>query len=300
MATIMFVMVPRAAAAGERIQAVLDSRPSVALPEQPVAGTQPVGVVQFRDVEFGYPGAEEPVLSHISFTASPGQMTAIVGGTGSGKSTLINLVPRLYDVTAGAVLVDGVDVREYEPQDLWRRIGLVPQSAFLFSGSIADNLRYGRPDATDEEVWHLLDVAQAIEFVSEMPEQLETPVAQAGASVSGGQRQRLAIGRALAKKACIYIFDDSFSAVDVKTDADLRAALQRETAQATTIVVAQRVGTIMNAQQIVVLEDGGIVGLGTHEELLSPARPIVRSSPRSSEPEHWRASPTRSTRARRR
>jgi ATP-binding cassette subfamily B protein len=192
-----------------------------------------------------------------------------VGGTGSGKSTLINLIPRLYDVTAGTVLVDGVDVRAYEPQDLWRRIGLVPQTAFLFSGSVADNLRYGSPDATDQELWHLLDVAQAIDFVSEMPDKLGTEIAQAGASVSGGQRQRLAIARALAKKASIYVFDDSFSAVDVKTDADLRAALQRETAAATTIVVAQRVGTIMHAQQIVVLEDGGIVGLGTHEQLLA-------------------------------
>ena len=207
-------------------------------------------------------------------------MTAIVGGTGSGKSTLINLIPRLYDTTAGAVLVDGVDVRDYDPQDLWSRIGLVPQSAFLFSGSVADNLRYGRPDAADEELWHLLEVAQASDFVTEMPEQLEMQIAQAGASVSGGQRQRLAIARALAKKAAIYIFDDSFSAVDVKTDADLRAALRRETAAATTIVVAQRVGTIMNAQQIVVLDDGGVVGLGTHEELLESCdtyREIVTS-----------------------
>jgi ATP-binding cassette subfamily B protein len=269
MATIMFVMVPRAAAAGERIQAVLTTVPSVAAPEQPVTGTAAAGLIEFRDVEFRYPGAEEPVLSHISFTAQPGQMTAIVGSTGSGKSTLINLIPRLYDVTAGTVLVDGVDVRAYEPQDLWRRIGLVPQTAFLFSGSVADNLRYGSPDATDQELWHLLDVAQAIDFVSEMPDKLGTEIAQAGASVSGGQRQRLAIARALAKKASIYVFDDSFSAVDVKTDADLRAALQRETAAATTIVVAQRVGTIMHAQQIVVLEDGGIVGLGTHEQLLA-------------------------------
>ncbi len=268
MATIMFVMVPRAAAAGERIQAVLTTVPSVAPPEQPVTGAPTAGLIEFRDVEFRYPGAEEPVLSHISFTAQPGQMTAIVGSTGSGKSTLINLIPRLYDVTAGTVLVDGVDVCAYDPQELWRRIGLVPQTAFLFSGSVADNLRYGRPDASDEELWHLLDVAQGIDFVSEMPDKLDTEVAQAGASVSGGQRQRLAIARALAKKASIYIFDDSFSAVDVKTDADLRAALQHETAEATTIVVAQRVGTIMHAQQIVVLDDGGIVGLGTHEELL--------------------------------
>ncbi len=279
MATIMFVMVPRAAAAGERIQAVLTTVPSVVPPETPVSAAAD-GLVEFRDVEFRYPGAEDAVLTHVSFTARPGQMTAIVGGTGSGKSTLINLIPRLYDTTAGAVLVDGVDVRDYDPQELWSRIGLVPQSAFLFSGSVADNLRYGRHDATDEELWHLLEVAQGIDFVSEMPERLDTAIAQAGASVSGGQRQRLAIARALAKKASIYIFDDSFSAVDVKTDANLRAALQRETAQATTIVVAQRVGTIMNAQQIVVLDDGGVVGLGTHEELLESCdtyREIVTS-----------------------
>jgi ATP-binding cassette subfamily B protein len=177
MATIMFVMVPRAAAAGERIQAVLTTEPSVAAPAQPVTGAPTTGLIEFRDVEFRYPGAEEPVLSHISFTAQPGQMTAVVGGTGSGKSTLINLIPRLYDVTAGTVLVDGVDVHDYEPQELWRRIGLVPQTAFLFSGSVADNLRYGCPDATDQELWHLLDVAQAIDFVSEMPEELDTEIA---------------------------------------------------------------------------------------------------------------------------
>ena len=220
------------------------------------------------------------MLSHISFTARPGQTTAIVGSTGSGKSTLINLIPRFYDVTAGAVLIDGVDVRDYEPQDLWARIGLVPQKAFLFTGSVADNLRDGHQDATEEELWHLLEVSQARDFVSEMPEALDTTVAQGGASVSGGQRQRLAIARALAKKASIYIFDDSFSAVDVKTDALLRAALKRETADATTIVVAQRVGTIMQADQIIVLEDGGIVGLGTHEDLLESCetyREIVTS-----------------------
>ncbi|HMK92841.1 MAG TPA: ABC transporter ATP-binding protein, partial [Thermoleophilia bacterium] len=237
MATIMFVMVPRAAAAAERVQAVLDTEPAVMPPEAPVAGTPATGAVEFRDVEFRYPGAEEPVLSRISFTAQPGKMTAIVGGTGSGKSTLINLVPRLYDVTGGAVLVDGVDVRDYEPHDLWARIGLVPQTAFLFSGSVADNLRHGRQDVTEEELWHLLDISQARDFVSEMPETIESQVAQGGASVSGGQRQRLAIARALARKASIYIFDDSFSAVDVMTDAKLRAALHRETAEATTIVV---------------------------------------------------------------
>jgi ATP-binding cassette, subfamily B, multidrug efflux pump len=280
MATIMFVMVPRAAASAERIQAVLDTEPSVVAPEAPVASGPATGAVEFRDVEFRYPGAEEPVLSHISFATRPGQTTAIVGSTGSGKSTLINLIPRFYDVTAGAVLVDGVDVRDFEPQDLWARIGLVPQKAFLFSGSVAENLRDGRPDATDEELWQLLDVSQARDFVSEMPETLDTPVSQGGASVSGGQRQRLAIARALARSASIYIFDDSFSAVDVKTDAQLRAALQRETADATTIVVAQRVGTIMQADQIVVLEDGGIAGLGTHDELLESCetyREIVTS-----------------------
>ena len=268
MATIMFVWVPRAAASAERIQAVLDTDPSVVAPDAPVTGVPAAGRVEFRDVEFRYPGAEEPVLSHISFEALPGQMTAIVGSTGSGKSTLINLIPRFYDVTGGAVLVDGVDVREFDMDDLCARIGLVPQKAFLFSGSVADNLRHGRPDVTEEELWHLLDISQARDFVSEMPETIETQVAQGGASVSGGQRQRLAIARALARKASIYIFDDSFSAVDVMTDAKLRAALHRETAEATTIVVAQRVGTIMQADRIVVLENGGIAGLGTHDELL--------------------------------
>jgi ATP-binding cassette subfamily B multidrug efflux pump len=268
MATIMFVMVPRAAAAAERIGAVLDTEPAVVPPAARVPGMPVPGAVEFRDVEFRYPGAEEPVLAHITFTAQPGQTTAIVGSTGSGKSTLINLIPRLYDVTGGAVLVDGVDVRDFEPQDLWARIGLVPQRSFLFSGSIASNLRDGRQDATDEELWHLLEISQARDFVSEMPEALEAPISQGGASVSGGQRQRLAIARALAKHASIYIFDDSFSAVDVKTDALLRAALRRETARATTIVVAQRVGTIMQADQIIVLEVGGIVGRGTHAELM--------------------------------
>jgi len=276
----MFVWVPRAAASADRIAAVLETDPTVVPPETPVADVPATGRVEFRDVEFRYPGAEDPVLSHISFAALPGQMTAIVGSTGSGKSTLINLIPRFYDVTDGAVLVDGVDVRALDSDDLCARIGLVPQKAFLFSGSVADNLRHGRRDVTEEELWHLLDVSQARDFVSEMPETLETPVAQGGASVSGGQRQRLAIARALARKASIYIFDDSFSAVDVVTDAKLRAALHRETAEATTIVVAQRVGTIMQADQIVVLENGGIAGVGTHGELLETCetyREIVTS-----------------------
>lgn len=268
MATIMFIMVPRAAASAERIQAVLETEPTVVAPPAAVAGAPRIGTVEFRDVEFRYPGAEEPVLAHISFSSGPGQTTAIVGSTGSGKSTLVNLIPRLYDVTAGAVLVDGVDVREYEPQDLWSRIGLVPQRAFLFSGSVADNIRFGNEHVTDEEIWHLLEVAQASGFVNGMPEGLETQIAQGGASVSGGQRQRLAIARALARQASVYIFDDCFSALDVRTDAQLRAALRRETAHATTIVVAQRVGSILQADQIIVLENGGIVGLGTHEALL--------------------------------
>jgi ATP-binding cassette subfamily B protein len=236
--------------------------------------------VEFDDVEFRYPGAEEPVLSGISFTALPGQTTAIVGSTGSGKSTLISLIPRFYDVTGGSVRVDGVDVRQMGRQDLWHRIGLVPQKSFLFSGTVADNLRYGDDGASDEELWRLLDIAQGNEFVAEMPEQLEAPISQGGANVSGGQRQRLAIARALAKRARIVIFDDSFSALDFKTDALLRSALKRETADATVIIVAQRVGTIMHADRIIVLEDGTIAGTGTHEELLQTSetyREIVAS-----------------------
>jgi len=231
-------------------------------------------------VEFRYPGAEDPVLSHISFTSAPGEVTAIVGSTGSGKSTLINLIPRFYDVTAGSVYVDGVDVREMDLQDLWHRIGLVPQKAFLFSGTVADNLRFADEAASDEELWHFLEIAQGTDFVSEMPEGLEAAVDQGGANVSGGQRQRLAIGRALAKKAKVQIFDDSFSALDFTTDARLRAALKKETTDATVIIVAQRVGTVMHADQIIVLEDGTIVGKGTHEELLKTSttyREIVES-----------------------
>jgi ATP-binding cassette subfamily B multidrug efflux pump len=237
--------------------------------------------VEFRDVEFRYPGAEEPVLSGITFTARPGETTAIVGSTGSGKTTLISLIPRFYDVTGGAVLLDGVDVREMAQQDVWRRIGLVPQKAFLFSGTVADNLRYGDEQATDEGLWHQLEVAQGREFVEEMPEKLEEHVSQGGASVSGGQRQRLAIARALAKQAKVQIYDDSFSALDFTTDARLRAALRKHTADATVIIVAQRVGTIMHADQIIVLDDDGtIAGIGTHAELLKTSetyREIVAS-----------------------
>jgi ATP-binding cassette subfamily B multidrug efflux pump len=268
MATIMFVMVPRAAVSARRIQEVLETQPGIVDPEQPAVAEAEAGRVEFRDVEFRYPGAEEPVLSGISFTARPGETTAIVGSTGSGKTTLISLIPRFYDVTGGAVLLDGVDVREMAQQDVWRRIGLVPQKAFLFSGTVAENLRYGDEQATDEGLWHQLEVAQGREFVEEMPDKLEEHVSQGGASVSGGQRQRLAIARALAKRAKVQIYDDSFSALDFTTDARLRAALHKHTADATVIIVAQRVGTIMHADQIIVLEDGTIAGIGTHEELL--------------------------------
>jgi ATP-binding cassette subfamily B protein len=281
MATFMFVMVPRAAVSAGRIMEVLDTEPGIHDPEHPATDVPAVGTVEFRDVEFRYPGAEEPVLSGISFTARPGQTTAIVGSTGSGKTTLISLIPRFYEVTAGAVLVDGVDVRDLALQDLWRRIGLVPQKAFLFSGTVADNLRYGDEEAATEQLWHYLEIAQGREFVDEMPEKLDTHIAQGGASVSGGQRQRLAIARALAKQAKIQIYDDSFSALDFTTDARLRTALRRSTADATVIIVAQRVGTIMHADQIVVLDDDGtIAGIGTHDELLETSatyREIVTS-----------------------
>jgi len=268
MATIMFVMVPRAAASAERIAAVLETEESIVDAAEPVAIPAAKGVVEFRDVEFGYPGAEDPVLRAITFTAEPGQVTAIVGSTGSGKSTLINLVPRFYDATGGSVLVDGVDVRDMRQEDLWRLIGIIPQRAYLFGGTVASNLRYGAPDATDDDLWHALTVAQGRDFVSEMPEQLDAPISQGGTNVSGGQRQRLAIARAVVREPRIYIFDDSFSALDFKTDSRLRAALREETKDATVIIVAQRVGTIMHADRIVVLDAGAVVGIGTHRDLL--------------------------------
>ncbi len=280
MAVIMFVMVPRAAASAERIVQVLDTVPSVADPAVAAVPQLATGSVEFRDVEFRYPGAEEPVLRGISFTAGPGETTAIVGSTGSGKSTLINLLPRLYDVTGGSVLVDGLDVRELDRDDLWRRIGIVPQRAFLFSGTVASNLRYGDEAATDDELWRALDIAQGRDFVTEMPDGLEAPITQGGANVSGGQRQRLAIARAIVRKPEIYVFDDSFSALDFRTDSLLRAALHRELASATVVIVAQRVGTIMSADRIVVMEGGGVVGIGTHAELMTSCdtyREIVES-----------------------
>jgi ATP-binding cassette, subfamily B, multidrug efflux pump len=268
MAVIMFVMVPRAAASAERIQQVLDTPVSLADPAAPVALPAGRGIVEFQDVEFRYPGAEDPVLKGISFVTRPGHTTAIVGSTGSGKSTLINLIPRFYDVSAGRVLVDGRDIREIRLEDLWQSVGVVPQHAFLFSGTVASNLRYGDEAATDDDLWHALEIAQARSFVSEMTDGLEAPIDQGGTNVSGGQRQRLAIARAIVKKPRIYVFDDSFSALDFKTDSLLRAALRNETQDATVIIVAQRVGTIMHADQIVVMENGGIAGIGTHAELM--------------------------------
>jgi len=269
MATFLLMIAPRAAVCAERIQEVLHMESSVLPPTRPVSEMPTAGRVIFTDTEFTYPGAESPVLRKISFTAEPGQTTAIIGSTGAGKTTLISLIPRLFDATAGSVTVDGIEVRDCDPELLWSRIGLVPQKAFLFSGTVASNLRYGKPDASDEELWHALRVAQAEDFVREMPGQLEAPISQGGMNVSGGQRQRLSIARALVKRPEIYVFDDSFSALDVATDARLRAALERETADAAVIIVGQRVATIAEADKIIVLEHGEIVGTGTHEELLA-------------------------------
>ena len=268
MATVMFVMVPRAAASAERIQQVLDLEGTICDPETPVMIAEPEGRVEFRNVEFRYPGAQEPVLRDVSFVAEPGKTTAIVGSTGSGKSTVVNLIPRFYDATGGSVLLDDVDVRDLRQEDLWHAVGIVPQQAFLFSGTVASNLRYGSDDATDEDLWHALSIAQGQQFVSEMPGGLEAPIDQGGTNVSGGQRQRLAIARALVRRPRVYIFDDSFSALDFKTDSMLRAALREETTDATVLIVAQRVGTVLNADQIVVLDAGAVVGVGTHPELM--------------------------------
>jgi len=269
-AVIMFVFVPRAAVSAGRIQEVLQQELSVRDPENPItpAPSDHPGLVEFRDVEFGYPGAEHPVLFGITFEARPGQTTAIVGSTGSGKSTLVNLIPRFYDATQGSVVIDGVDVRQMRQTDLWDRLGMISQKAFLFSGTVASNLRYGDESATDEELWHALETAQGRDFVEAMEGGLEAPITQGGTNLSGGQRQRLAIARALVKRAEIYIFDDSFSALDFSTDARLRAALTKDLGDATVIIVAQRVGTIMKADRIIVLDGGRIVGSGTHAELL--------------------------------
>jgi ATP-binding cassette, subfamily B, multidrug efflux pump len=268
MATFMSMMIPRATVSAGRIQEVLGTESSVHAPAQPVAIPPGPVAVELRGVTFAYPGAESPVLREVSLRAEPGTTTAIVGSTGAGKTTLVGLVPRLHDVTSGQVLVGGVDVRDADPEDLWAHIGLVPQRPYLFTGTVATNLRYGDPHATDDELWAALRVAQAEDFVREMPEGLESPIAQGGTNVSGGQRQRLAIARALVSKAGVYLFDDAFSALDVATDARLRAAMRPVTRDAAVIVVAQRVSSIISADRIVVLDDGMVVGSGTHAELI--------------------------------
>jgi ATP-binding cassette subfamily B protein len=269
MGTFVAILAPRAAVSAERIQEVLDTESSVTAPAGPVAALPERRSLAFDDVSFAYPGAEAPVLCNISLRADAGQTTAIIGSTGSGKTTLLNLVPRLFDVTGGAVRVNGVDVRDLDPDVLWRQIGLVPQKPYLFSGTVADNLRHGDPDATDEELWTALRIAQAADFVAAMPGGLDAQINQGGTNVSGGQRQRLAIARAVVRRPSIYLFDDSFSALDLATDARLRTALAPVTADATVLIVAQRVSTIMRADQILVLEGGREVGLGTHRELLA-------------------------------
>jgi ATP-binding cassette subfamily B protein len=275
MATFMFMLLPRASVSADRIGEVLNTDSSVV---PPIDGTTTLlkhSTVEFQNAGFRYPGAEHPVLSDITFIAQPGQTTAVIGSTGTGKTTLVNLIPRLFDATAGNVLVDGVDVRQIDPDTLWDKIGLVPQTVYLFSGTVASNLRHGMPEATEAEMWEALEIAQARDFVEAMPDGLDSAIAQGGTNVSGGQRQRLAIARALIRRPELYLFDDSFSALDVATDANLRHALKTVTADATVIIVAQRVATIRDADQIVVLEDGGIVGLGTHDELLQSCTPYA-------------------------
>jgi len=275
MSTMMMVMIPRAAVAAGRIGQVFSTAPAIHNPHRAVplsaldGGRGPRGEVRFEHVEFRYPGAEAPVLWDVSFTAEPGQMTAIIGSTGSGKTTILNLIPRLFDATAGHVLVDGIDVRDMTTEDLGSMIGLIPQKAFLFSGDIRSNMQFSKPNATDEEIWEALRVSQSADFVERLPEGLDSPVNQGGTTFSGGQRQRLSIARAIVRHPKIYLFDDSFSALDYSTDARLRAALKPVTEDATVIVVAQRVATIRDADQILVLEHGRIVARGTHEQLLA-------------------------------
>jgi ATP-binding cassette subfamily B protein len=273
MAVMMAILLPRAVASAERVEQVLDTVPAIADPPRPIRPAQVTGLVQFENVTFGYPGSERPVLEDLSFALHPGETSAIIGGTGSGKTTLLNLIPRFFDATDGNVLVNGVDVRTQAQEELWNSIGLVPQAAFLFSGTVASNLRFGRPEATDTELWHALEVAQARDFVAAMPGDLEAPIDQGGTNVSGGQRQRLSIARALVKRPRVYLFDDCFSALDASTDARLRAALKVGTSNAAVVIVAQRVSTIMHADRIIVLEDGQIAGMGTHQELLASCRP---------------------------
>jgi ATP-binding cassette subfamily B protein len=269
MTTFMSIMIPRAAVCAERIIAVLDTLPAIAPPAAPKQPDAATGIVELRNVEYRYPGASAPVLADVSFVARPGQITAIIGSTGAGKTTLLDLIPRMSDPTAGQVLVDGIDVRDREPEQLWARIGVVPQRAYLFSGTVASNLRFGNEHATDEQLWAALAVAQGRDFVEAMPLKLEAPISQGGTNVSGGQRQRLAIARALLREPGVLLFDDSFSALDLATEARLRTSLAPHVARTTVIVVAQRVASIRNADQILVLDSGKLVGKGTHAQLLA-------------------------------
>jgi ATP-binding cassette subfamily B protein len=268
MGTFMMMMIPRSAVCADRVMEVLQTSTSVPRPDEPVVDLPERGVLRLDAVEFSYPGADVPVLRDLSFEASPGQTVAVIGSTGAGKSTLVNLVPRLFDVTGGGLQVGGVDVRRLEPERLWSVIGLVPQKAYLFSGTVRSNLLHGKPEATDEELWEALEIAQAADFVREMSDGLEAAITQGGTNVSGGQRQRLAIARAVVRRPDIYLFDDSFSALDLATDARLRAALRPVTRDATVLIVAQRVSTIRDADLILVLEDGVVVGRGRHHDLL--------------------------------
>jgi ATP-binding cassette, subfamily B, multidrug efflux pump len=268
MVALLFIMIPRAEASAKRINEVLDMNPEISDPKAVEAVGKKRGYVEFKNVTFSYHGAEKPALTNVSFAAVPGEVTAIIGGTGSGKSTLVNLIPRFYDVDQGQVLVDGVDVRQMTQDELRAKIGFVPQKAVLFSGTIKENLRFGKEKATDAEIRHAAEVAQASEFVTKMPGGFDSAIAQGGTNVSGGQMQRLSIARALIRKSEIYVFDDTFSALDFKTDANLRAALKSETREATVLIVAQRVSTVIDADQIIVLDDGNVVGIGTHKELM--------------------------------
>ena len=268
MLTMMFIMVPRAQAAAERITEVLETKPEIIDSNETIHANDEKGYVEFKNVTFSYHGAEMPAISNISFSAKPGETTAIIGGTGSGKSTLLNLIPRFYDIESGEVLVDGVNVNKMSQEELRSKIGLVPQKAVLFTGTITENLKYGKSDASEDEIINCAAVAQATDFILNMKEGFETMLSEGGLNLSGGQKQRLSIARALLRKPEIYIFDDSFSALDFKTDARLRAALKKETSEATVIIVAQRVGTVMNADRIIVLDDGKIAGIGTHKELM--------------------------------
>lgn len=280
MVSMMFVILPRAAASADRINAVLDMDPEIKDAAVVTTTTTSNGIVEFQDVTFHYPGAEEPAIAHVTFTAKPGEVTAIIGGTGAGKSTLISLIPRFYDVDGGSIRIDGVDVRAMTQTELRAKIGFVSQKAVLFSGSVADNIRYGKDGATDAEIAHAAQIAQATEFIEELPDRFDAPIAQGGLNISGGQKQRLSIARALVRRPEIYVFDDSFSALDFKTDAKLRAALKNETTTATVLIVAQRVSTVMDADQIIVMDDGQVIGIGNHRVLMASCdayREIVAS-----------------------